>query len=33
VLGVLSFGVARLWVNSYTHSAEAAFYRDLTAKI
>ena len=33
VLGVLSFGVARLWVNSYSHSAGAAFYRDLTAKI
>lgn len=32
-LGVLSFGVARLWVSSYSHSAEAAFYRDLTAKL
>ena len=33
LLGVLSFGVARLWVSCYSHSAEAAFYRDLTAKI
>ena len=33
VLVVLSLGVAGLWVTGYTHAAEAAFYRDLAAKI
>ena len=31
ILSVLSFGVASLWVSSYTHAAEAAFYKDLMA--
>lgn len=31
LLSVLSFGIAGLWVSSYTHAAEAAFYKDLMA--
>ncbi len=31
-LSFLSFGIAGLWVNCYTHAAEAAFYKDLMAK-
>ena len=31
LLGVLSLGIAGLWVSSYSHAAEAAFYRDLMA--
>lgn len=30
ILTVLSLGVAGLWVSSYSHAAEAAFYKDLT---
>ena len=30
-LSVPSLGVAGLWVSSYTHAAEAAFYKDLMA--
>lgn len=30
ILTVLSLGVAGLWVSSYSHAAEAAFYRDFT---
>lgn len=29
LLSLLSFGVAGLWVSSYTHATEAAFYKDL----
>ena len=31
VLSLISLGVASLWVSSYTHAAEAAFYKDLMA--
>lgn len=31
LLTLLSFGIAGLWVSSYTHAAEAAFYKDLMA--
>ena len=31
LLSLLSFGIAGLWVSSYTHAAEAAFYKDLMA--
>ena len=30
ILTILSLGVAGLWVSSYSHAAEAAFYRDFT---
>ena len=33
LLTLLSFGIAGLWVSSYTHAAEAAFYKDLMANI
>ena len=33
LLTLLSFGIAGLWVSSYTHAAEAAFYKDLMAGI
>lgn len=29
LLTVISFGIAGLWVSSYQHAAEAAFYKDL----
>ena len=32
-LGVLSFGVAGMWVISYSKAAVAAFYRDIMAGI
>lgn len=31
LLSILSLGVAGLWVSSYSHAAEAAFYKDLMA--
>ena len=31
ILSLISLGVAGLWVSSYTHAAEAAFYKDLMA--
>ncbi len=31
ILSILSLGVAGLWVSSYAHAAEAAFYKDLMA--
>lgn len=31
ILSLLSFGIAGLWVSSYTHATEAAFYKDLMA--
>lgn len=30
-LGLLSFGIANLWVSAYRHAADAAFYRGLIA--
>ncbi len=31
LLSILSLGIAGLWVSSYSHAAEAAFYKDLMA--